>query len=267
MIAAGRIGRPVLVRATWDTAGAIDAWLAPFPPDASPDTIDFASFTAAAGGSPEFDPKRFFRWRCYSQYGSGLAGARVASLVSAAQVLCGAEAYSRVAASGAIRRWKDGREVPDVLAASIEYDEIGLTVQIATSLAGPDDRRELVVVGTEGSLRMEAEELVHVPGRQAESYGEVGETWPKEYRDWFYMMHGMSAQGQVRGIPPLEPSGERFVLPGGAATAAAPLADFVDAIRSARPPSETVAEAVEAAQTAIAVATAAREGKVVSRDA
>jgi predicted dehydrogenase len=261
MIAAGKIGKPVLVRATWDTAGALDAWQTPFPPDASPETVDFTLFDPRRGASA-FDTHRFFRWRCFWEYGSGLAGARVAPLVAATQVLTGVKRMTRVTASGAMRRWKE-RQVPDLLSTTIDYED--LTLQVSASLVGPEDRREIVIVGTEGSLRIVDDELSLIPEPQAEPYADIGETWAKEYRDWFYMMHGMSQQGQVRGTPPLEQASERFVLPATPASEAAPLADFVDAIRSARPPRESLADAISAADTAIAVAAAAREGKVWTR--
>ena len=71
-----------------------------------------------------------------------------------------------------------------------------------------------------------------VPEPAAEPYPDVGETWAKPYRDWFYMIHGMSRDGLVRGAPPVEKAVETYELPVGAGTASAHLADFLEAVQN-----------------------------------
>ena len=73
LIQEGRLGRITQVKARWDTGSLIGAWVKPIPPDASPETIDWKAFLGSAPYR-EFDPKRIFRWRCYSDYSEGQIG-------------------------------------------------------------------------------------------------------------------------------------------------------------------------------------------------
>lgn len=248
LIAQGRLGRIVEARAAWETNTSLGAWQAPFPPDASPDTIDYATFARAAGSAADaFDLHRFFRWRCFRQFGSGLAGARLAPMLTALHWLLGTGMPVKVSAAGALHRWKDGREVPDTLSATLEYQE-QLSIHVCASQSGstPADIR---ISGTEASLVIRERELLLEAAPQTEPFADVGETWPKPHRDWFYMMHGMTPQGQVRGTPAPERTVERFELPE-AAGASGPITEFIDCVRTRRPPREGLKLAAEAAATA-----------------
>jgi predicted dehydrogenase len=253
VVASGRLGKITLVRATWDTSTALGAWLVPFPPDSSPDSIDYAAF---AGAAREFDPARFFRWRCYRAFGSGLAGARLAPQLTAIHWLLGASQPSRTSAAGALLRWKDGREVPDTMHAALEYPD-GFTVVLSATQAGGSDR-ELRITGTAGTVSIDDRGFWIDDDPHAEPYSDVAESWPKEYRDWFYMMHGMTPLGQVRGTPSPEPSRVRYEAPQAVSATMAHLADFVDAVRTRRAPRETAELAAGAAAAAIAIDSAAR---------
>lgn len=261
-IQSGRLGRVTLVQGTWETGSALDAWLPPFPPDASPETIDFNTFL---GGAParDFDLYRFFRWQRYWDYGSGLAGARFAPQLAAIQWLLGAKAPERVMAAGAIRRWKDGREVPDTLTAVFEYGEGFSAALTATQNGG--SKQELRLVGTDGTLVVEESRLSFLPEPATEPYAEVGETWPKEYRDWFYMIHALAPDGQPRGGPSVSKSAETFELPAGASALLAHLSDFLDAVRSRRPPREPLGLGLDAAGAVHRANESYRQGRSIAR--
>jgi len=243
LIEEGRLGRVTLVAGSWHTGSALEAWLTPYPPDASPDTIDFAAFLGPAPERP-FDLARFFRWRRYWDYGTGLAGERFAPLLSAVHWLLGCGAPRRAQASGALHRWRDRREVPDTLVASFDYEE-GLNVTLSATQTGAGGER-LRLIGTEGSLVVEDGELRLEPGPGGEPYREVGETWPEHYRQWFYMMHGLDRRGEPRGGPRVPRVAERYrPQQGGEAEPA--LAEFVSCVRSRRAPREGLGHALDVA--------------------
>src|SRR5881394_1218867 len=60
----GRLGDVYCIEAYWDRNSASGAWVYPIPPDASEKTIDWNTWL---DGAPkrQFDPVRFFRWRCF----------------------------------------------------------------------------------------------------------------------------------------------------------------------------------------------------------
>lgn len=258
----GRLGKVTLAQGVWETASATEAWLVPFPPDASPETIDFESFL---GGAPEraFDLHRFFRWQRYWDYGSGLAGARFADQLAALQWLLDAAAPERATAAGGLRRWRDGREVPDVLAGNFDYSA-GFGVSLLATQNG-GHRRELRLVGSEATLVIAGDRLSLFPEPLAEPFGDVGESWPREYRDWFYMMHGLTPEGQPRGGPALAKAAEVYELPTGGNEVAAHLADFVDAVRSRRAPRASAALGLAAAAGVHMANESYRQGRSVTR--
>src|SRR6266853_3569592 len=66
----GRLGDVFMIEAYSDRNTASGAWVYPIPPDANEQTIDWNAFVDGAPNRP-FDPVRFFRWRCFADYGEG----------------------------------------------------------------------------------------------------------------------------------------------------------------------------------------------------
>jgi predicted dehydrogenase len=261
VIASGTLGRITFARATWATVSALDAWQRPFPPDASPETIAFASFLGAAPRR-EFDMHRFFRWPCYWDYGSGLAGARLVPMLTAITSLLGLKAPVRSSLSGGTWRWKDGREVPDALVGTFDYAE-GATVTISATQNG-GNRRDVELVGTAGTLRITDTSVAMRPGSDVEPYTSVGETWSKEYRDWFYMMHGLSQQGAPRREFPAPAGEEVHEAPAGNGGLSPHLADFIDCVTTRKEPREPLRLGVQIAETVAAAGAALRQRTTVA---
>jgi predicted dehydrogenase len=116
----GAIGKLNLVEAWWDRNSAVGAGEYVIPPDANPDTCDWDRFQGPALKA-DWDPKKFFRWRCYREYGTGVAGDLFVHLFSGLHFITGAQGPTRVFATGGLRFWKDGRNVPDFFIGVYDY--------------------------------------------------------------------------------------------------------------------------------------------------
>jgi predicted dehydrogenase len=117
---AGAIGELNTVEAWWDRNSALGAWQYSIPTDASPATVDWDRFLAHAPKRP-FEPIRLFRWRNYQDYGTGVAGDLFVHLFSGMHFITGAIGPDRIFASGGLRFWRDGRDVPDVMLGLYDY--------------------------------------------------------------------------------------------------------------------------------------------------
>ncbi len=118
----GAIGKLNMVEAWWDRNSATGAWEYTVPPDAGPETCDWNTFQGRAPKT-DWDPNRFFRWRCYRDYGTGVAGDLFVHLFSGLHFITGAIGPTRVFATGGLRFWNDGRDVPDLLIGLYDYPQ------------------------------------------------------------------------------------------------------------------------------------------------
>lgn len=118
----GAIGKLNMVEAWWDRNSAVGSGEYLIPPDASTATCDWDRFQGRAPRA-DWDPKKFFRWRCYREYGTGVAGDLFVHLFSGLHFITGAQGPVRVFATGGLRFWKDGRNVPDVFIGVYDYPE------------------------------------------------------------------------------------------------------------------------------------------------
>ena len=152
----GDLGQLVLVETYNDRFDALGAWQYSIPRDASPETVDWVTFLKDTGDRP-FDATRFFRWRNYRDYGTGVAGDLFVHLFSGAHRILDSLGPERIFATGGLRYWNDGRDVPDVFIASCDYGaqdhhpafNMQLRVNFVDGGGGGSRTR---FVGTEGSL-------------------------------------------------------------------------------------------------------------------
>ena len=98
------------------------AWNYDIHPEASPQTIDWEQFL---GNAPEipFNKNHFFRWRKWWAYGSGLSGDLLTHDYDRLNCVLKMGIPASVMASGGIYTHRDGRNVPDVLQANMEFPD------------------------------------------------------------------------------------------------------------------------------------------------
>jgi predicted dehydrogenase len=152
----GDIGKLNLVQASFDRQSALGAWQYTMPTDASMDTVDWERYIAGTKKMP-FDPKKFFWWRNYREFGTGLAGDLFVHLLSGVHVITGAKGPTQIFSSGQLSYWKDGRDVPDVMTAIMEYPEtpehppFQLMLRV-NFISGEGDKGSIKLVGEEGVI-------------------------------------------------------------------------------------------------------------------
>ncbi|MBV8251009.1 MAG: Gfo/Idh/MocA family oxidoreductase [Chitinophaga sp.] len=160
---AGEIGQLNIVEARMDRHSALGAWQYSIPPDASPKTVDFDTYLKDTSKIP-FDPKRFFRWRNYKAYGTGIPGDLFVHLISGLHYITGSLGPERVYATGNLVQWKDGRDVPDVVVAIFDYPatsthpafQMTLRVNFADGGGGGEFTR---LIGTDGVMELGGNEF------------------------------------------------------------------------------------------------------------
>lgn len=155
----GAIGSLNMIEARYNRNSALGAWKYSLPPNPSTDDIDWNQFLGDAPDR-EFDPVRFFRWRNYWDYGTGLAGDLFVHLLTITHCVTGAKGPTTISSTGGLRFWNDGREVPDVQTALFEYpdteDHPSFTVSLQSNLAdGSGGGTLLRFVGSDGAITLE----------------------------------------------------------------------------------------------------------------
>src|SRR6266704_2278101 len=88
LLAQGIIGDLNLVEGSLGRNDACGAWEYPPPTDASPTTIDWETWQGTVP-KRSFDANIFARWRCWKEYGTGVAGDLLVHLVSGMNFMLG----------------------------------------------------------------------------------------------------------------------------------------------------------------------------------
>lgn len=155
---AGEIGQLNCIEASFDRHTALGAWQYTMPTDASEKTVAWTRYLKNNESIP-FDAKRFFWWRNYKEYGTGVAGDLFVHLLSGVHFLTDAKGPSTIFATGDLCYWKDGRNVPDVMTGVLQYSATenhpAFQVLLKVNLASGAEKVESGKVkfyGTEGVI-------------------------------------------------------------------------------------------------------------------
>jgi len=160
LIAQGMLGDMMLVEGWLGRNDPTGAWEYPPPPDLSPATLDWDTWLGTAP-KKAFDPYTFARWRCWKEYGTGVAGDLLVHLISGMMFMLGINEPPKQAMSvGGILRWKDGRNMPDVHATNFYYGDLPVYMRLNLGTEMPELYR---FQGSKGVLEVTEFGLSYTP--------------------------------------------------------------------------------------------------------
>jgi predicted dehydrogenase len=168
VIQKGILGPITLVETTTNRNDPWGAWVWEIHKEGSPRTIDWELFQETAANKVPFSLERFFRWRCWYDYGTGLSGDLLSHEYDAVNQILDLGIPHSATASGGIYFFKDGRDVPDVWQAVLEYPDRDLTLVYSATLANGYNRG-IRVMGHDATMDV-GEQLTVTPDGTSTRY-------------------------------------------------------------------------------------------------
>ena len=164
LLAEGAIGDLNYAEGFWARHSPTGAWQYRIPGDASEKTVNWKRYISNTTNR-KFDAMRFFRWRNYADYGTGMSGDLFVHLFSSLHFITNSLGPNQVSAMGGLRYWKDGREVPDVMLGTFQYPDStqhpGFNLSLRCNFVdGTSGTTYLRIVGSEGSMDVKWREVV-----------------------------------------------------------------------------------------------------------
>jgi predicted dehydrogenase len=255
---AGEIGKLNMVNAVYDRQSAIGAWEYTMPNDASPGTVDWERYVEGMNKIP-FDPKKFFWWRNYRDFGTGVAGDLFVHLLSGTHVITDSKGPTKIFSSGQLSYWKDGRDVPDVMTGILQYPEtpnhpsFQLTLQV-NFVSGTGGQESIKLVGEEGVIEMKGNGLTlhHSIMPKAPGFGgyDAVFTYPKAMQDALAQQYNQKYSEEDKKRP-TKPDID-FKAPQGYSDHLDHFTNFFDAVRTGKPVVEDAAFGFRAAAPCLA---------------
>lgn len=266
----GVIGKLIMVETWMDRHSSNGAWQYSIPTDASAETVDWDRFL---GDAPKhaFDAVRFFRWRNYEDYGTGIAGDLFVHLFSALHTVISSTGPDRIYCTGGLRYWKDGRDVPDIALGLYDYPETkthpAFNLQMRVNfIDGSETGEGLRLIGTDGyinlgwnSVRLVQNKIQDEPTYGGwDSFNTFSEKQQREYEKWFKAKY---AGRRKDNQPDIE-----FRAPEGYSANLDHHKNFYDAIRGGKRVVEDAMFGMQAAGPALASNKSLFEKKIIQWD-
>ncbi|MDX2432682.1 MAG: Gfo/Idh/MocA family oxidoreductase [Bacteroides sp.] len=154
------LGKINLVEVCTNRNSPNGAWVYDIHPEANEQTVDWSKFEEPCETKHPWSPERFFRWRCWWDYGTGLSGDLLTHEYDAVNQILGMGIPESASASGGVYYYNNKefyvnevREVPDVWNAVLEYPHLDFTLLYSASLANNQDRGKMIM-GHDASMEM-----------------------------------------------------------------------------------------------------------------
>jgi predicted dehydrogenase len=157
----GRLGKTCLARTYIDRTNPWPEWQfytrydnQVLPPDVNTKSVDWERFQAGSNVRTDFDPERFFRWRCWWEYGTGIAGDLMSHQWDGINLILGMGIPEAVQTQGSLYFWKQDREVPDQWHVLFEYPKKELTCTFACTFHNNHHGTNTYIFGREGTIEV-----------------------------------------------------------------------------------------------------------------
>jgi predicted dehydrogenase len=181
-----------------------------------------------------FEPVRLFRWRNYRDYGTGVAGDLFVHLFSGMHFVTGEIGPTRVYATGGLRFWKDGRDVPDVFLGLYDYPTFNLALRV-NFVNGGTENSGFRFVGTEGVMTIDNGVTVYKTPRETEP-GYTLETFPKAVQEAFLAEYQKKYPATGPNADSLRPQAQdHYAPPSGYNDSLDHHRNFIHAVRTRQP--------------------------------
>ena len=229
IVASGALGRLTLVESSQGRNSPDGAWQYPVPPDASPRTIDWDTWLGKASRLP-FNAIHWARWRCWMDYGTGLAGDLFVHLITGINYIAGTnEPPERAQSTGGIFRFNDGRGVPDTLTTLFTYRQYPVYMRVSQGSYSPTATR---FMGTGGVLELSGGGLTFTPqDGKDRSPGSFAMAWPRELRE-AYVRNWHAENDPKPGQGDVAANSQRYVAPTGYSSLREHFHNFFTSVRT-----------------------------------
>jgi predicted dehydrogenase len=239
---AGEIGAINSVEAVNNRQSSLGAWKYTIPSDASPETVDWNRYQQNQSKKTPFDEKRFFWWRNYREFGTGMAGDLFVHMLSGLHFITSSKGPSKIYSLGDLTYWKDGRNVPDVMSAVLHYPQTKEHAPFQVTLrvnfvSGEGESGYTKLTGTEGVMFI-GENRVTVKRRKMPKAPGIGgwdslDTFPESMQKKLVAEHNNKYSKEDQKAATLPDIS--FVSPKDFSSLVAHFTNFMDSVRTGKP--------------------------------
>lgn len=157
----GKLGKTTLCRTYIDRTNPWPEWKfytrydnQVVPADATPQSVDWDRFQRNASVKTAFDPERFFRWRCWWEYGTGIAGDLMSHQWDGVNLIVGMGIPEGVQTMGGLYFWTEDRVVPDQWHVMFEYPKKQMNVTFACSFHNRHHGTNTYILGRDATIEV-----------------------------------------------------------------------------------------------------------------
>jgi len=277
MYKSGAIGTLNQIVATYNRNSSLGAWQYSIPDFATPENVDWDGFLGHAPQRP-WDAQRFFQWRNYDDYGTGVPGDLFVHLFSGIHTVLNSYGPTMVSGFGGLRSWLDGRDAEDGVYGQYHYPETEnhpeFTCVLQSNLAdGGGSGTQFLFIGDEGSIEVNpgsSLKLNRIPRRDpsidnlVRGYNSVF-TFSEADQQKFEEQLRARQEETVEHSPEMNQT-EEFRAPGGYDSRLDHFVNFFDSIRNGAPQIQDPEFGFRAAAPSLLTNVSMREERILKWD-